>query len=195
MTQLATVDEALFDLGDFLNDVPAKQGYDGIPEWYMKKVAEIEAEDAGAKAKYQLLRDTIDKALESELSGINQKRQGLQWKWGAIFQDEVNKLLAGGKARSINTSWGRAGYRTIAARPQVVIEDEQTALAAADIACPDAITKKLKTSEILNHYKATGEVLPGTNIVETEKADKFYPHFERQIEAAVQPKLEGESNG
>ena len=106
---------------------------------------------------------------------IAQRRKALEYRWGSVFEGEVSKRITG-KIKSTQTLFGRAGYRTVGGKSGLVIEDEQAAIAAAKIVCPDAVktSYSLLKTKLMKYLEETGEELAGTRLETPPVEEKFY---------------------
>lgn len=158
-----------------------------LPNWFLDKLAEFEAARARLKANYELL-----------CNGVDQMEKGLWWKWGEDFMVQVNHDIQeqAGKKKSKRYLHGTAGKRTIGGRETVIIDDEQKAIAAATLFCPEAVKTTLLATALKAYAAAAGESLAGTHIEKTEKVETFYPKSPLTALPGEdeQPKLEGESH-
>jgi hypothetical protein len=162
------IDVAMEEVEALLADSHTAQTDDGrwLAPWYLRKLAELDAAEA-----------MIDEQAKRMKSQIGARRKALEWKWGEPFRAQVDADIQaqGGKKKSVDYLTGRAGYRAVGGRPKVTITDEAQAIAAAERACPAAVKKSLLLTPLLDHVKATGEVLPGTDYTVTPKEERFYP--------------------
>ena len=194
-TALATseVDIAMDELGVLLADAElARQNSDDeggmhwLPPWYLGRLAEFDA-----------LREVVKVQCNKMLAQVAARQKALEWKWGQQFQAQVNQDLQaqGGKKKSVDYPTGRAGFRSTGGKPTLVIRDEDEALAAAEVVCPDAVKRTLRKAE-LKEFLAAGNTLPGAELQPTEKRDTFYPTVEQPaLPAAEQPRLTGATEG
>lgn len=136
-----------------------------MPEWYIGKKAELNA-----------AREIIKEQAKRMLAQIDAREKVIDWNWAEQFQAQVNTDLRaqGGKKKSIDYLTGRAGWRSTGGKPTLVVEDEAKALAMAELMCPEAVTRKLKTSVLLKYAQAN-EPLDGTRVEQTGKVESFYP--------------------
>lgn len=137
-----------------------------LPNWFLDKLEEFKAARARLKANYELL-----------CNGVDQMEKGLWWRWGHEFMIQVNHDIQeqAGKKKSKRYLHGSAGKRTVGGEETVVIDDEQGAIAAAMLHCPEAVKTSLLTTPLKVYATETGAPLPGTHIETTEKAETFYP--------------------
>jgi len=176
MSELAAIDQAMVEMQAELSPLAADAALaesraDGdmswLPEWYLRKLAEVEAAEAAIKEHTQAL-----------LRQCGARRKALEWKWGREVNVQVDKDLRaqGGPKRSVRYATGVAGYRAVGGKDRVVVVDEERAMAAAAKSCKDAIKveRTLLTSILLEHLKKTGEALPGTKLESTPREDRFY---------------------
>ena len=152
-----------------------------VVDWFMEQLLMLDAAKAAIAANVHRLNDQIER-----------RRKALEYRWGEKFESEVRKQLTG-KSKSIQTLFGRAGYRTVGGKPQIVIEDEEVAIDAASVSCPDAvkILYRLGKTEVLKYTQETGEELPGTRLETPEAQEKFYATPEaKALDVEPVPELE-----
>ncbi len=190
---LPVVDIAMDELGVLLADAELARrdsddegGNHWLPPWYLGRLEEFKA-----------LREVIKVQCNKMLGQVAAREKALQWKWGQPFQAQVNQDLQaqGGKKKSVDYPTGRAGFRSTGGKPQLVIHDEEEALEAAEVVCPDAVTKSLRKADI-KEFLASGHTLPGAELEETETQDTFYPPMgQPELAAIEQPRLPGHTEG
>ena len=178
MTNPLTIDDAAAELQAELDILGAdaalaesradeRDPYNWLPTWFLAKLAELDAaEQAIAEHAARLARE------------IEARRKALLWRWGRELQQQVTTDLRaqGGKRKSVTYPTGRAGFRASTVTPHIIVDDEPTAVAAAEIACPAAIVvmKMLRISPLLKHFQETGEELPGTHYDAGHSDQKFF---------------------
>lgn len=173
-TALTTVDQAFAELGEML-EADAKHaekqyeeaGVDWLPNWFLGKKAELDA-----------ARERIKEQAAVMLRQIDGVEKALWWHYGVDFMSQVSRDINAqdGKKRSMDYHHGRAGYRKVSSKPTVVIDDSEKAVAYAMVSlADDAVKQTVSTKAVLDHFKATGEELPGTHIEQTEEKDSFFP--------------------
>ena len=199
-TELAprtAIDDAFAEVQELLADSERAQrrgdyadenGY--LPEWFLGKLAELDAAEAVIKAQYQTI-----------LKQIATRRNRLWYTKGPDFQAQVNRDLAAQKAhdkrkKSVDYLTGNAGFITTGGRKSVVVKDVIAASLFFDKACPDAVSYSINKTAAKKYYEDTGEVIPGIEIVESPKVESFFPHPPEkiQIDADVAKLLEGETS-
>ncbi|NLX97577.1 MAG: hypothetical protein GXY83_15525 [Rhodopirellula sp.] len=167
-TELAAVDVAMEELEVLLADAnrEAQVETNWLAPWYLRKMAELEAAESLIKEQSKRM-----------LAQVAARRKALEYQWGQAFKAQVDADLAeqGGKKKSIDYMTGRAGYRSSGGKPQIVIEDENAAIEAAEMACPDAIKRTIIKSVLQAYVESTGEEIPGTKLITTPKVEHFYP--------------------
>lgn len=164
------VDHALAELDVELSALIADKDASAImslSEWYLKQIAELNA------ARKQIMEH--GKLL---LAQVASRERALQYHFGADFKTEIDQQLAAqpSKKKSIDTHFGRAGYRKIPGRVKVVVEDERQALVALEQSCPTAIKRTISQSALSEYVKVTGEEIPGVRVEEVEARESFYPN-------------------
>jgi hypothetical protein len=133
-------------------------------EWYLKKLAQMDQEEAIVAAQ-----------AEKMLRRIRANRERFTGRYKSQFDSFVRGEVAQDKsgARSVVFFHGTAQLRTVAAR--LVVKSEADAITTAALVCPEAISEvpasqKLDKSKLLayarEHFKQTGEVLPGLDRTE-----------------------------
>ena len=159
------------DAGQFRGAVDSDKW---LPEWFLQKLAEIEAAEAAIKEHADAL-----------LHQAATRRSALWWKWGAAFEARVRSDIdaQGGKKKSMTYATGKAGYRSVGGQPTIEIVDEDKAVAAAESACPGAVKvrKTLLKSEVLKYVQATGDELPGTRFFTPPIEERFFPKREQPL--------------
>jgi hypothetical protein len=135
----------------------------------MRRRAAIVGEIARVKSCMKAMVD----GLEAMLVAVDQV-------YGDQCREVTAALIAGGKARSLKTPYGVAGFRK---QPQaLVVEDEDAIIAAVleGTAPEDWVTTKTETSVARSKVKAkfeeTGEIPPGC--VVRPESDQFYMKHE-----------------
>jgi len=137
-----------------------------LPNWFLDKLEEFKAARARLKANYELL-----------CNGVAQMEKGLWWKWGREFMAQTNSDIAeqAGKKKSKRYLHGTAGHRTTGGKDIIVIDNEQSAVAAATLYCPEAVKTTLLKTPLIEYATETGEALAGTHLETTEKVEVFFP--------------------
>ena len=161
------IEELDLDHAALLADWQATADIMPLEEWYLKQVAQLQA-----------AREQIMQHGKRLLSQVASRERALQWAWGRQFKDEIDMRLReqDGKKKSIDTHFGRAGYRTIPGRIAVDVKDEAQAIEALEECCPDAVKKSISKSALNDYVKATGEEVPGVRVLEVEAHESFYPN-------------------
>lgn len=141
--------------------------------WYMERLAQIDAAEELVKAQAKAL-----------LNRLGAARKALAWRHAQPFREAVDTMLAqqraqGDKRRSVETFFGRAGYRKAPQRLEV--ENPEQAITWATAHLPDALKVDVSTSKLLAHVKATGELPDGCAVV--GGGDNFYPSVKVDLAA------------
>ncbi|WP_394796975.1 host-nuclease inhibitor Gam family protein [Armatimonas sp.] len=141
-------------------------------EWYLRKLANIEAERQRIEAQAALM-----------LRQLETDRNGLTGRYQSQFENLVRIELEAskGKRKSVTFFNGTAGFRTVASR--LVIESEADALTTARLVAPATITteaverfdKAAFRAHAAEHFETTGEILPG--FTRTEERQEFSVKF------------------
>lgn len=155
-----------------------------IIDWMMEQLFMLDQVHACIDANAERLHKQADA-----------RRKALEWKYGQMFQVEAEKRLrALKKGKSVQTFFGRFGYRQAGGKPMVTITDEAQAIAAAKLTAPEAVTVKESLSkESIKELHAKGIDLPGTRVDVTPKHDEFYIKPEaKELPGKAQHQLEGE---
>ncbi|RKX21929.1 MAG: hypothetical protein DRP45_11840 [Candidatus Zixiibacteriota bacterium] len=134
-----------------------------VPNWYLQKLTHYAAE-----------REKIKIQFDRRMAEIARREHALSVRWGSRAMAEVDRLLAGGKKRSVDFEFGRAGHRRVAKSVRIDIEDMDTLIIAAAESCPDAIKTTVGKKELKDYMEKTGEELPGMRVVVTPAHDTFY---------------------
>jgi hypothetical protein len=138
-----------------------------LPVFYLSQLTQLDAAE-----------EVIKKQAHRLLNEIDTRRKALRWRYGQPMQAQVELDLAKqrGKKRSVSYPTGTAGFRASGGREHVVVENEVMAIGHAESICPAAVVvhKHLLVTKVLEHTKATGEIIAGTKIETTPKVDNFY---------------------
>lgn len=131
--------------------------------------------DERLKTLYRYLRRRGQLAAEAErlrenlhamLKEITRKVETLDYLYQEEAKATVRDMLAGKKAKSLKTPFGVAGFRTIAAKVEVV--DEATLIKAAesdvDLMALVRTETRVSRSDVADHFKRTGELPPGCEL-------------------------------
>ena len=160
--QLFEFETSTFDDGDD----PASW----VPEFYMRKHAEMEDLESRIKSQYKRM-----------MSAIKARRAGLSWKFGGVFQSIVQRMIMnqGGQKKSVNLFNGRAGYRKKKASVKVVDEaafmswfDAQPADIQAELE-PCFDRKVARKTPITEYIASCGDIPDGIEHIESHES--FYP--------------------
>ena len=142
-------------------------------DWYMKKVAALNAEEA-----------LITAQAEKMLARVRSDRESLQGRYQGQLESFVRGELerTKSKKRSIVFFHGTAQFTSVA--PRLVIESEADALTTAAMLLPAALvevpaTVKLDKKALLSYaaqkFEETGELIPGVG--RTEASERFAIKF------------------
>ena len=144
-------------------------------EYYVKKMGELSDMQTRVKTQYKVLVNQLKNRLSA-----------LTYCMGGQAQEITEAMIAkqGGKKRSIDTLYGRAGLRSNPGSVRVSDEaaffewlDAQPVSVSGRL--DDCIERKVaRTSAIKAFIEDTGEVPPG--VTYTQAHDKFYPAAERR---------------
>lgn len=145
-------------------------------EWYLRKLANLDREEASIKAQ-----------AEAMLRRLRSDRESLQGRYQGQFESFVRGELerTKSKRRSLLFFNGTAQFTSVA--PRLTVESEADALTAAAAVLPDAVvevpaTVKLDKKALLDyaktHFETTGEVLPG--LTRTEASERFAIKFSEE---------------
>ena len=128
--------------------------------WFLRKLANIEAEKQRVKAQAAAIADQLDRDAES-----------LNYLYKAEFEAYARKRIEAGKRRSVTFLQGTASLRTVKGR--LSVEDDTAALDYAAAHAPELVTtvQNLDKREYLRRAEQTGELLPG--IQQGKDEEKF----------------------
>ncbi len=141
------------------------EGQGWVVEWYLQRLAELDAVAGVHHDQFKTLQSQIDS-----------RRKALDYRYGELFQQEAMKVFAARpdqKKKSVDTLCGRIGCRTTGGKQKLVIDDEVKAIASAEIECPEAVKKTLSRSIIKEQLEA-GVAIEGARLVVTDKVESFY---------------------
>ncbi len=169
-SELAEVDPVLQEL-EAAFELIQKEDEHWLPNWYLGQVNSIDA-----------CREKMKEQYGKMLQALDNRRKQLEYRWGAEFRAEVNEDIAShrGKKRSFDYLQGRSGYR--AGKDKLVVNDEKAAIEWADngfLECAIKVTQSILKTPLMDHFKATGEVPDGCEIIEA--TDKFYPTVSKRL--------------
>jgi phage host-nuclease inhibitor protein Gam len=118
---------------------------------YLRRRGQLEAEKTHIKDQVAAM-----------LRGIESKIAALDWVFGPSAEATVRQLLGDGKAKSVKTPFGTAGFRTVPAG--LVVTDESK--------LPDdafRTVRQVDKAGIVAKFKETGEVVAGCEIKPAEE--------------------------
>lgn len=179
MSELATIPAPPPEVAEELAIVEAERALDermSLPEWYILKMHQLDEADEKIKEQAKAMR----KAIENH-------RKALAWKFGAEVRFQIDELIAaqGGKKKSVNLMTGKAGYR--AANGKVNVHDRKALASWCVDHCQAALDLTVaRTTPIVEHIEATGEVPPGVEFV--AGGDVFFP----RVNQAALPQEDGD---
>jgi len=136
-----------------------------IPIFYLKMLHNNNAKRAKLKEQCAIRLAQLDTELTS-----------LARTWMVPCCREVEKQLKDqhGERKSIDTEYGKAGFRTVSKSQRIDILDEDKAVSILEYTCPDAVKKSIRKTELKKHLVATGEEIDGTKVVTTPARDIFF---------------------
>lgn len=119
-------------------------------------------------------RDRLKEQMAKMLTDLDGRIDRLDFVYEPIVREIVQKMLAGGKSKSLHRPFGTVGFRTVP--PKLEVEDA-AAVAEAIIAgaIPESCQRvKIEYSQsgLTEHFKSTGELPPGCKLLES--FEKFY---------------------
>lgn len=130
-------------------------------EWVVKKITATAMEIQRVTDQFQAM-----------IRELERRRDWLHLRFDTELERFTADALAGQKKRSLRLPHGTCGFRRL---PEgMTIYDKDRAIAAAEASVPEAvkIEKRLVKTPLLDHFKATGEVLDGCE--HRPGRDKFY---------------------
>jgi phage host-nuclease inhibitor protein Gam len=125
--------------------------------------------------RYSAEIDTVKQQMGALLRELENKLKCLDYRFGPVAQEYVRRKLSGAKAKSIKLPFGTAGFRTLPSRIELI--DAAAVLAAVDKGELPAEVKRVPEPEVsksalAEHFKTTGEVPPGTELLPARES--FY---------------------
>jgi hypothetical protein len=136
---------------------------DGAANWYLRKLANIEAEQRRVQAQAA----AIVKQLENDA-------ERLRYLYDAELEEYVREKLraTGSRRKSVHFLQGTAGFRTVPA--SIRVADTPAALHYATEHLPDAVKTQtvLDSARYRRLVEETGELLPGVEVTEAHEAFK-----------------------
>ncbi len=85
-----------------------------VPEWYLRTMVKLEAEEAKVKKQMDLILHQIDA-----------RRRGMEYRFKALMERITRQLLEqqGGKKKSVDLPFGRLGFRTAGDKVEIDSDD------------------------------------------------------------------------
>ena len=80
-------------------------------EAYARACNRIQGDEDATTARYKLEREKLDANYAKMLSGFENHRKGIEWKWGQMIREKINAKISGTKRRYVDTLFGRLGWR------------------------------------------------------------------------------------
>lgn len=132
----------------------------GSADWVVAQITRWRDELARVKAQMEKITGRI----EGEIKFFETRYEEQLRDWA--------KTAITGKRKSIDLPHGRVGFRHVGERVEVI--EEEAAIEAARASVPEAVKVKVSLSltALKEHFKATGEILPGCGVVPAE--ERFY---------------------
>ena len=146
---------------------PAEAQVEWLPEHFARRMSELNADAAAAEARCKAIVADAHAGFEGTMAEIRAKIGGLKWKYLNDLHTVVRTMLDGKKSRSINTAYGKIGFRTRAARETMVVADPAVAYSVAVRECPQAVIPTVKLSELPPGF-------PGTRMEKHPATEVFY---------------------
>jgi phage host-nuclease inhibitor protein Gam len=133
----------------------------------------VDDENMATTLRYVRLRrryeDEIERVKEQTakiVSGLESRLRSLEF-FRPVAEDTARRLIGGGKAKSVKLVWGTIGFRT--SPPRVDICDEHS---LDPLFVKIETVKKPDKTAINEHFKSTGEVPRGCELIDAH--EKFY---------------------
>lgn len=139
-----------------------------LPDHYMEESLKILANKEANQAKYDRLIGTLQALCDDKMADLDREQATLDWRLLARLESVVNREVTGTKKRSMNYTYGKAGFRK-SSRTEVT--DESAAMEWAAANCPEAVKV---TRKLLKSVLPKTETVPG---VERHSESTFYVHF------------------
>ena len=157
--------QAQIDLTQAEETLAIQQG-ESLQVWYLRKLAECDMAE-------QLVKDQAKLMLAQAAA----RRKTLAYLFGDEFKALVDVDLEAqpGNNKSVKYVTGKSGYRKTRGTLTIAVADAQEAIKwAVANGCV-----KLDETAMKAHYKDTGEVPDGIEVIETEPENNFYPNPQR----------------
>jgi len=113
---------------------------------YARACNRVQGDEDATTARYKIEREKLDANYAKMLSGFENHRKGIEYKWGQMIREKISAKLAGKKQKYVDTLFGRLGWRKTPAKVKRLYRDgcdKNTALKwAQDNDCKNAISTK-----------------------------------------------------
>ena len=113
---------------------------------YARACNRVQGDEDAIAARYKTERAKLDANRDKMLKGCENRRKGIEWKWGQMIREKISAKLAGKKQKYVDTLFGRLGWRKTPAKVKRLYRDgcdKNTALKwAQDNDCKNAISTK-----------------------------------------------------
>lgn len=125
-------------------------------------------------AMYENEIERAKKQAAAIIRGLENKVKGLEYVYAAVAQSVTRRLIGNGKAKSVKTPWGTAGFRSRPAGVEVLDPDALIREAQAKAELAGLIKTKVEPSRsaITDYFKTTGEIPPGCGVIPA--GENFY---------------------
>tara|TARA_Y100001937_G_scaffold35698_2_gene51240 strand:+ start:1442 stop:1951 length:510 start_codon:yes stop_codon:yes gene_type:complete len=143
-----------FDL--FEGHEEERRDEDWLPNWYLKKRVQIDAQLGALKMQY-----------ERRVSSLQAELRGLEFVYGDRVKLAVNSHLVGAKKKSVHFEFGTMGYRK---SNRTEVTDKKLALDWARANCDKAVKMEIKETLLKSELPKNVDI-PG---VERVSKENFY---------------------
>jgi hypothetical protein len=135
-------------------------------EWLLEKTQDAQLALKSLDEKLAILTENINAMKAEQFARLN----FLEYRFGNSLEDWVKKASSGSGKKSVNTMYGRVGFRTTPSK--IVPVDVEDAIEWAETHFPDAvkISKRLAVSPLKGHE----EELPPELFTVVPPSEKFY---------------------
>jgi hypothetical protein len=140
---------------------------------YARACNRVQGDEDAINARYKAECEKLALAHGKMLKACENRRKGIEWKWGQMIQNLVFQKTQGTKKRFVDTLFGRVGFRKQPAKEVRMFRngcDKNTALAWAQENCKAAI----KTGKESVNIKELPEDCPEIWVEQVPEQDNFY---------------------
>lgn len=147
---------------------------DGEIQAYARAMNRVQGDEDAINARYKAELAKLDANRAKMLKACENRRKGIDWKWGRMIKDLVFQKTHGTRKRFVDTLFGRVGFRKQPAKTKRIFRDgcdKNTALEWAKENCPGAVSSRTTDNVLLGELPAD---CPQIWVEEEPEHDAFY---------------------